>query len=113
MHEVSIVQALLERVEAEARGRSARAVHRLHVRIGELSGVDLDLFASAYEMLRETSPCGQAELEIESVPARWLCTSCRTSLARGQILRCPDCAAPGQLSQGDEIFLDRIEMEVA
>ena len=113
MHEVGIVQALLDRVESEVRSRGARSVQCLHVRVGELSGVDPDLLASAYELLRQASVCGQAELAIEPVPARWLCPSCHATLAPGEILRCPRCAAPGRLSQGDEIFLDRIEMEVA
>ncbi len=41
MHEYSIVQALVERVDAEARARGATAVHRLSVSIGELSGVEI------------------------------------------------------------------------
>jgi Zn finger protein HypA/HybF involved in hydrogenase expression len=28
-------------------------------------------------------------------------------------LRCPDCAVPARLAAGDEIVLDRIEMEVS
>ena len=41
MHEYSIVAALLERVNAEARAKEASRVHRLTVRIGELAGVDV------------------------------------------------------------------------
>jgi len=34
-------------------------------------------------------------------------------IARGAVLGCPECGARAELSQGDELVLDRIEMEVA
>lgn len=112
MHEYSIVQALLSRVEAEARSRNASVVHRLSVRIGELSGVEPELLASAYEFFRERTLCDGAEMVIERVPARWICPACGEVLTRGAVLTCPVCGAPGRLEQGDEIVLECIEMEV-
>ena len=41
MHEYSLMVALMERVEEEAAAHRALAVHRVRVRIGELSGIDL------------------------------------------------------------------------
>ena len=113
MHEYSIVQALLERVEAEASRRGAAAIHRLHVRIGEASGVEIELLRTAYGVFRERTLCENAELAILPVAARWQCPRCGVEILRGSILRCPDCALPARLAAGDEIFLDRIEMEVA
>ena len=52
MHEYSLVEALVTRVEEEARKRNALAVHKLSVRVGELSGVDPELFQTAYETFR-------------------------------------------------------------
>jgi hydrogenase nickel incorporation protein HypA/HybF len=52
MHEFSLVQALLARVEAEAVSHGASAVHGLSVRIGALAGVEQSLFASAYGVCR-------------------------------------------------------------
>ena len=112
MHEYSLVQALVDRVEREARARSATAVHRLSVRIGDLAGVERGLFRSAYELCREGTICGGAELLIEPVEARWACGSCGRTLTAGEVLSCPECEAPARLVSGDEIMLDRIEMEV-
>ena len=53
MHEYSLVAAMVDRVEKEARERSAVAVHRLGVRIGALSGVEPELFASAFTLCRQ------------------------------------------------------------
>ena len=112
MHEYSIVQALLQRVEAEARGRRATAVHRLSIRVGALAGVEPELLASAFSIFKQRTLCDRAELEIQSVAARWDCPQCGAALAAGAVLRCPGCGVPARLQAGDEIMLDRIEMEV-
>lgn len=113
MHEYSLIQALLNRVKAEARARQASAVSRLSVSIGELAGVERNLFASAFELCRCGTVCADAELEVEAVEARWVCRLCGRELARGEVLSCPACGASARLAAGDEIVLKRIEMEVA
>jgi hydrogenase nickel incorporation protein HypA/HybF len=113
MHEYSLAQALIARVEREARLRSAVAVRRLRVRIGELAGVERDLFESAYATCREGTVCADAELRVQPVRVRWACSACGRSLGSGGALRCPGCRCPARLLEGDEIVLDRIEMEVA
>ena len=112
MHEYSIVSALLARVEAEARVHGAEKVHSIRVQIGELSGVEKDLLEAAYELARERTLCEKAELEIVPVEARWACRSCKTTIPKGAILRCSDCDLPAELAAGDEILLERVEMEV-
>ncbi len=113
MHEYSLVEALVRRVEEEARRRSAIAVHALSVRVGELSGVDPELFWTAYETFRAGTICERAPLAIRRVEATWSCPRCRRPIARGEVLRCPGCEEPARLDDGgDALTLDRIEMEV-
>jgi hydrogenase nickel incorporation protein HypA/HybF len=112
MHEYAIVQALVERVGLEARAQGATGVHRLSIRIGELSGVDPDLLTTAFDTFRERTICGDAQLDLQIVAARWECPECGQVIARGAVLTCPVCSLPAHLSQGDEIMLDRIELEV-
>lgn len=112
MHEYSIIQALVARVEQEVHAYPGAQVRRLWVRIGELSGVEIDLLATAYETFRAKTVVADAELEIRRVPASWACSSCAQPLERGALLRCPRCGKPAKLKEGDEINLDRIEMEV-
>jgi hydrogenase nickel incorporation protein HypA/HybF len=112
MHEYSIVQALMERVEAEARARGAESVHRLSVRIGDQSGVDVELLTTAYETFRARTICESADLIVERVPVRWECGGCGATIAPGRPLRCERCGQPARLAAGDEIVLDRIELEV-
>jgi hydrogenase nickel incorporation protein HypA/HybF len=112
MHEYSIVQSLMEQIDVHARQHGAVAVHRVSIRIGELSGVEPDLLRSAYELVREHTLCAGAPLEITPVAAAWGCRACGTPLAAGAVLRCAACGAPARLVAGDEIVLDRIELEV-
>jgi hydrogenase nickel incorporation protein HypA/HybF len=113
MHEYSIVQALLDLVEAEARKLNARGVRRIRVRIGALAGVEPDLLLSAYNLVREHSVCQGADLEIRQVEARWACPQCATELPSGQRLQCASCGAAARLAAGDEIILEQVELEVA
>ena len=113
MHEYSLVGALIERVEVEAAARRAGRIRRVHVCIGELAGVDVGLFRTAYETFRERTALADAELTVRAAEARWACPTCGGAIARGQPLCCPACSAPARLLQGDEIMLERIEMEVA
>ena len=112
MHEYSVVSALLGQVDAQARRHRATAVHRVRVCIGELSGVDPELLASAYELARTGGLCAAAPLEVVTVAARWQCPRCGAELARGSRLSCPLCATPARLVEGEEILLDRIELEI-
>ncbi len=112
MHEYSLVRALLDRVDAAAREHQATSVAALRVRIGEVAGVEMELFASAFELARAGTSCAAAALEIVPGAPRWECTSCRVEAPRGGVLRCPVCGGAVRLAAGDEIILERIEMEV-
>jgi len=112
VHEWSIVEALLARVEEEVQRRGAVRVHRLRVRLGALSGVEPALLASAYDVFRAGSACADASLEIVPTAARWACSRCEAEVPADGVLACPRCAAPARLAAGDEILLERIEMEV-
>ena len=113
MHEYSLMTALMERVEEEAASRQALAVHRVTVRIGELSGVEPDLLASAFEIVRAGTICAGADLSIERVAARWVCPACgRPVDPSNGGPRCAPCGRPAALAAGDEILLGQIELEV-
>jgi hydrogenase nickel incorporation protein HypA/HybF len=111
MHEYSLVRAMVDRVEQEARARDATAVSRLAVRIGAMSGVEPELFATAFSLCREGILAG-AELDIRRAEASWECPACASAIPPGAVLRCSACGEPARLASGDEILLEQIEMEV-
>src|SRR5512140_3041643 len=107
MHEYSLVSALVDRVLQEARARDAVAVHRLSVRIGALSGVEPELFASAFTLCRQ-GLLANAALDIRRAPAAWQSPQCGAAIAEGALLRCEGCGVPAKLASGDEILLEQI-----
>jgi hydrogenase nickel incorporation protein HypA/HybF len=112
MHEYSIIAALVDRVQREVEARPGAVARKLRVRIGELSGVEPELLRTAFTTFRARSACAEAELELVQVPAVWRCPRCELPIATGAMLRCPSCGRPARLASGDDITLERIEMEV-
>ena len=112
MHEYSLAQALVERVEREARARGATAVRGVTVRIGPLSGVEPDLLLTAYGHLRVGTLCAGAELGLAGEDVVWRCEICGVVLVPGSALCCPDCGLPARLAGGDALVLERVELEV-
>ena len=113
MHEYSIVQLLVDSVEAVAARHGGATVHHLYVRIGDLAGVDRTLLQTAYDTFRAGTICEGADMTIERVEPLWECGRCSTEIPRGAVLRCAACNEPARLAAGDEIVLQRVEMEVA
>lgn len=112
MHEYSIVQSLVDSVAAAVGAREA-SVYRVDVSIGELAGVDCALLTTAFEVFRAGTICEHAALQIDRIAALWECPRCRAAIVRGGFLRCPSCNEPARLAAGDEIVLQRIELEVS
>lgn len=112
MHELSIASSLLDLVDEHARREHAARVLRVRIQVGEVAGVELDLLRRAFELAREGTPCREAELEIELMPARWECRKCGGAIVPEEGLSCASCGAPAVLTGGAELVLERIEMEV-
>lgn len=109
MHEVSLVQSLFTEVRRALEGHPGAVVKVLHVRIGELAGVEPELLRRAYDALRETAGFPEAELWLVDEAAVWTCPLCGGELVRGAPLACTTCELPARLFRGGEMFLDRIE----
>jgi hydrogenase nickel incorporation protein HypA/HybF len=112
VHEYSVASSLLDLVEGHVRAHGASRVLRVHVRIGEQSGVEPELLRSAWQLVSERGPAAAAALELHAVPVRWECRSCEKTLVPTVALRCSACGRPAVLAAGSELFLDRIELEV-
>jgi hydrogenase nickel incorporation protein HypA/HybF len=113
MHEYSIVQSLVDSVVAAVETRKDTVVRSVRVSIGEVAGVDCGLLTTAYEVFRAGTLCENAAMTIDRIPARWECPLCSAVIARGAVLQCPQCHEPAFMAAGDEIILQRVELEVA
>jgi hydrogenase nickel incorporation protein HypA/HybF len=114
MHEVSLVEALVEQVESEVRraGQAGRVV-QLKVRIGRLSGVNAESFRFAFEMVAPETSLAGARLDLELSPAMCRCMTCGGHTPIDELVpQCPACGSPAiHFEGGRELMLDSIELE--
>jgi len=111
MHEYSVAMALLRMVEGRAREAGATRVLRVEIRMGASAGVELELLRTAWSGVRAEGLCAEAALVVNCVPVHWVCALCRTPLGDGEPLRCAECDVAAVLEGGDELLLERIELE--
>jgi len=112
MHELSLAQGLLSTIDAQVRARRARGVRRVRLRVGDAAGVEVELLTHWYDVIRAGTVCAGAALEVERVPERWACPACGAEHRPTGPLRCTRCGVPLRLVAGDELVLDRLELEV-
>ncbi len=115
MHEVTICDSLLDLVEETARKHNARRVSVVRIRIGEISGVVPELLQHAFEILApERKITREASLVMDRVKPLAHCEACgRDFEPEEYIFICPACGSGRtRLLAGDELSLDRLEMEV-
>ncbi len=113
MHEVGIIESALAEVERHATEQRARRIERIVLRIGALSGVEIESLRFAFEAVAPNTIAAGAVLEIEEVPAAVYCHQCGREFAadKSYIFTCPDCGSLcGDIRRGRELELSRIEM---
>lgn len=115
MHEMGIAQSVIDMATRAAERKSARAVLRVCVSIGELSGVDTESLAFCFECLKKDTMLESAALEIAYKRRRHLCAVCaREFEVVNHDTRCPQCHCEDtQFLSGDELELSQLELEVA
>lgn len=114
MHEMSIVQSLLEQVRSEVEGAGHNGrVLTVHLVIGRLSGVHVDAIRFAFELLSPDSIAPGAELVVDEPRAALCCHACDYEQEIEQLHACcPRCGSPEVTIQGgQELLLQSIELE--
>jgi len=112
MHEVGIVEQLLEAATESARDAGARRIHRIKTRVGDLSGVVPEALQFAFDILAEGTIAESAIFEIERVTARCYCPRCdRVFQPDDWIYTCPRChRLSSQILRGKELELTSLEV---
>jgi hydrogenase nickel incorporation protein HypA/HybF len=112
VHEAGLAQTALEVAAQRARERGATRVHRLTLRVGDLSGVVPDALRFALEALSPGTAADGAAFDIEVVPVECHCGRCDRPFRPADVVyACPDCGAlSGDVRRGHELEL--VSMEV-
>jgi hydrogenase nickel incorporation protein HypA/HybF len=114
MHETGIAAEIYgisrRTADAHAGGRLVSVV----VEVGELSAIEPDLLAFAWEAITAGGPDAGARLDVEWHPARQTCVACGQIAERapGTWLRlCPRCRGPLRIEGGDELDVRDVTFE--
>jgi len=112
MHEVSLVHALFDQVDSALRQHPRALLREVTVRIGALSGVESELFRTAFEGTRQERGYPDTRLTIEHEELAYECAECGAGVLPSRELRCDACAGRARLSKGGDLMLQRLELEV-
>jgi hydrogenase nickel incorporation protein HypA/HybF len=111
MHELGLMQETLALALAHAGHRDARAIHRISLRIGRLSGVVSEAMAFAFEAVAAGTIAEGAVLEIEDVPLACACESCGDEFEPLAFdYTCTRCGATARVIRGRELELAALEV---
>ncbi len=112
MHELGILQEMLDIVLEQARQNSATRVHGVRLKVGDLSGVVPEALQFAFDVVTRGTLAEGATLELIPVPVTCYCGRCeRIFSPDGPVHRCPECGSlEAHTVAGEELLLESIEM---
>jgi len=113
MHEVSVMRNLLDIVGKTAEHEDAEKVDVIHLRIGEMAGINYDSLQFAFEILSKGTKAEGGRLEYEKVALSAACADCSHEFSPEELVfRCPECGSgrvdiiAGREMEVDYILLD-------
>ncbi len=104
MHEFSLAGEVIRLAETEADKNEARSVSEINIEVGDFSGVQVEAFRSAIEILTEKSWLSKTRLNIIRKKGKGICPGCRREFEMEQrVDTCPICGAfPSEIIGGYE-----------
>ena len=92
MHEVGMMQNILDMAIYQANQNNASKIDLLTINVGELSGVTPEALELAWEVLSPGTIAENAHLEINSIPVVCHCQQCdRDFQPEKYLYECPQC----------------------
>ena len=112
MHEYSIVQSLLESCKENAVANKANKITKVVVKIGVMSGIEIELLKSAFNTFKEGSICNDAQFIVNRQPIIIKCLKCQkeSTLSKNEY-QCPICnSVELNIIDGEGMYLMQLEM---
>ncbi len=113
MHEISIIESILEVAEEKAREVNSPSITIIKLRLGQFTAIAREALEFAFEVARLGTLAERARLEIEVVPIVLHCVVCDLEpQPTGAIsLICCQCGFPLKIISGKELQIEFIEIE--
>ncbi|MBN1836730.1 MAG: hydrogenase nickel incorporation protein HypA [Spirochaetales bacterium] len=133
MHEWALAEAVVASVDRILEEHQGRALLAVHVRIGELQHIEMDVFREGLRIHLDERPYGIESFHFETEPAGFRCNACGREwllesvqgLGEDELeaihflpeaahvyLRCPDCGSPDfVLASGRGVGIASVDLE--
>jgi hydrogenase nickel incorporation protein HypA/HybF len=114
MHELSIVESVVDAVTETAAAYPGARVTSVKLRVGVLAAVVKESLEFCWELATVGTPLAGAALVVNTVPVVVHCMACGrdTEIEGVQSFRCPNCGElAAELRQGRELEIESIEIE--
>ena len=113
MHEMSIVNGILQACIPAAERQGAKKILSVKLKIGEMSGLVPQIVEEYFQVAAAGTPAEGARLVIERTPVTIRCGSCGYEGGiKPRTYRCPACeSAEYQIISGREYLVDSMEIE--
>jgi len=113
MHELAIVEGILDAAVPEAKKHGAKRILAINLRIGELSGVIPECIQEYFTIAAAGTMAENAKISVEKIPATVECAACGYHGPLGKRrMRCPGCESTDfRITAGREYFVDSLEVE--
>ncbi len=113
MHELSIIQSILESTLAVVHERAETcAVDSIELQVGALAGVELGTLEFLWPAAVGDTPLADTKLRIEQLPGKAVCSDCGKSFNIGFYYDpCPDCGSHFlNITQGEELRIKTVTL---
>ena len=113
MHEVSIAQNIIDKIEFEVRTNKASRVKNVKLVIGEFTGIVKEALEFALEIITKNTSAENACFDIETVKLKTYCSQCNKSYSdNGELcFICPVCDSNLKILEGRELLIKYIDVE--
>jgi len=112
MHEVGMMQNLLDSAIELAKQQGAEHIRLVQMRVGEASGVIPESLELAFDVVKQGTIAADAQLQINRIPAVCYCAQCNVEFVPTDLLNeCPQCHQINtKVKHGKEFELEFLEV---
>jgi hydrogenase nickel incorporation protein HypA/HybF len=113
MHEMSVIQEILDIAINKARESQAEKITQINLVIGEISSLVDDCLQFYFDFMAKGTIAQESRLSFQRIPLRVKCRLCgETFTPSAEPWTCPACQKwDAEITAGNEFYIDSIEIE--
>ncbi|MCX8064023.1 MAG: hydrogenase maturation nickel metallochaperone HypA [Candidatus Hydrogenedentes bacterium] len=113
MHELSLVNSILDQLEEISRSNYDRKIVRVDLKVGALEHIEPEVLKNIFDQVKEGSCAERAELVVSQEMALVRCRNCMMEYTpEDSIWICPRCEfLGGEIIKGTEIIIESVYLE--